>query len=146
MKNSLIVLISFVIISFSFNSEIISQDYGKIFTSTEADSLFGTVQMSYTIEDSVLISLLQKTKKVVMFKFINEKLIILGEKRRQLFGSVMEIDNDTVFHMFSVEKVLQLLEMGGSDSSTIERRVEVLSITNGNFTLEMSQPCPPYCP
>ena len=50
-----------------------------------------------------------------------------------------------VFHRFSKSIVKELLSLGKEEISYVEKRAEVLSITNGEFTLEMSDPCPPNC-
>jgi hypothetical protein len=48
--------------------------------------------------------------------------------------------------MFSVSIINELLEKGKNTLSTIEIRGDVLSITNGIYTLEFSTICPPFCP
>ena len=48
--------------------------------------------------------------------------------------------------MYSVTIVQQLLSDGNNPLTYVEKRQEVLTITNGIFTLEYSLLCPPCCP
>jgi hypothetical protein len=144
MKSLLQFLFIFVLFT-CFTSHIYSQEYGKIFNSSEAESLFGKVEESYSINNDALISYLKKTEKVVMFTLENNQLTILGDKRRLILGSEEDFDAKTVFHTFSVSLVEELIELGKKNIIYIENRVEVLTITCGEFTLELSFPCPPFC-
>ena len=122
-----------------------SQEYGKIFSKNEADKLFGVVYKSQNIKKDVLISALQNTSKVVMFKLENNFLTILGDEREVLFSSGSFTDKNQVFRLFSKNKVEELLRLGNDDNCFVEDRERVLTVTNGDYTLEVSVPCPPTC-
>ena len=122
-----------------------SQEYGKIFSKNEADKLFGVVYKSQNIKKDVLISALQNTSKVVMFKLENNFLTILGDEREVLFSSGSFTDKNQVFRLFSKSKVEELLRLGNDDNCFVEDRERVLTVTNGDYTLEVSVPCPPTC-
>ncbi|MCB9211018.1 MAG: hypothetical protein H6610_08640 [Ignavibacteriales bacterium] len=122
-----------------------SQEYGKIFSKTEADKLFGVVYKSQNIKKDVLISALQNTSKVVMFKLENNFLTILGDEREVLFSSGSFTDKNQVFRLFSKSKVEELLRLGNDVNCFVEDRERVLTVTNGDYTLEVSVPCPPTC-
>ncbi|MCB0731551.1 MAG: hypothetical protein KDC88_11000 [Ignavibacteriae bacterium] len=122
-----------------------SQEYGKIFSKNEADKLFGVVYKSQNIKKDVLISALQNTSKVVMFKLENNFLTILGDEREVLFSSGSFTDKNQVFRLFSKSKVEELLRLGNDVNCFVEDRERVLTVTNGDYTLEVSVPCPPTC-
>jgi len=122
------------------------QEVGKIFTSNEADSLFGKVIESKIVSSSILKEWLNSTNDKVMFKLENDNLTVLGDQRDLIFSNSSYTESNAVFHMFSKSKVLELLKKGGDSNSYFENRSKVLTITNGNFTLDLATPCPPYCP
>lgn len=138
-------LLSLVIFVLVMNISIFAQEYGKIFTSTEADSLFGPVLTKHVMEKDALNSSLQKTEKVIMFRIENNDLIILGDERTVLYTTNAYTDKNEVFSTFSKSKVLELEQAGNKAVYLIEQRKEHLTITNGDYTLEVSIPCPPYC-
>jgi len=138
-------VLSVFILSLFISISISAQEHGKIFSKNEADSLFGKVISSESISIEVLNSTLQKTEKVIMFRLKNNNLIILGDERTLIYNTNDFTDNNEVFHLFSKGKVEKLVELGLSSNNIVEQRDEKLTITNGNYTLEMSIPCPPYC-
>ena len=145
MNNYIFRSIYFLIIISILPSIVFSQTYGKIFTKAEADSLYGPVLDRQLIENDVLEAALKKTDKVAMFKFLNNKITILGDKRSKLLNAEKYRDNNEVFHMYSKSKVDELLKLGGNIASFVEYRAKVISITNGGYTLEASTDCPPNC-
>ena len=48
--------------------------------------------------------------------------------------------------MYSIAIVKQLFSDGNNPFNYVEKSQEVLTLTNGEFTLEYSLLCPPYCP
>jgi len=117
---------------------------GKIFTKENADELYGPVLSSVEIETAKLVELLDSTKTNIMFKITDSKLTLLGDERKALMEDV-SFDSTDVFHLFLKSTTLELLNSGGEEVTYIEQRECVLSVTNGNFTMEISYPCPPYC-
>lgn len=139
--------ISFFYIIFILSlSSIYSQEIGKIFTASEANSLFGKVNESTIVSNSVLNEWLNSTNDKVMFKLDKDNLIVLSDHRDLIYSNLSYTESNEVFHMYSKSKVLELLKNGGEANSYFENRSNVFSITNGNYTLEKSTPCPPYCP
>jgi len=80
-----------------------------------------------------------------MFKIINSSLFILGDNRVVLCPAGSSVPDDVVLHLFSKSKVIELLSLGNSGNTVIENRLNVLTVTNGDYTLEVSYPCPPFC-
>jgi len=142
----------FIILSI-LPSIVFSQTYGKIFTKVEADSLFGPVVEKQLLEKVVLEEALKKTDKVAMFKILNNKLTILGDKRAKVLNTTNNImdsttnyvNSDEIFHTYSKTKLEELLKLGGEKETFVENRADVLTLTNGVFTLEAGTDCPPNC-
>lgn len=119
---------------------------GKIISQSEADKLFGPVIFSAEINSSALMSLTETGSSVLMFKIIEEQLIILDKNRNVLYsGKEINLTDQVEFHVFNNSLVKELLTEGGSLITSVEQREKVLSITNGEITLEFSIICPPFC-
>ena len=111
----------------------------------EADQLYGIVLDKMVINADKLEEILLSVNDKVMFRLENNKLTILGDNRSLLYCSSNFIESNQLFHMYSKSKVLELIYKGNEQTVTLENRKEVFSITVGNYTLETSWPCPPYC-
>ena len=122
------------------------QTYGEIFTNTEANQKFGPVTSSITITSTQLQDFLNKTNNVLMFKAKDGNLIVLGDGRRPIYPSSAAAAATDVFKAYSKSVISELLNKGGSGSVNIEMRSGTLTITDGDFTLEMGVFCPPLCP
>ena len=59
--------------------------------------------------------------------------------------NVSNIEAHTVFTMYSTSILNELLSQEVVTEVSVEQRAEVMSITCGKLTLEMGQPCPPFC-
>ena len=118
---------------------------GTIMTNEEANETYGEVQSSVSMSSSQLSSLSGQTKNLMMFKIIEDRLYILGDSRAVLYPSGGSVDSSEVFAVYSKSKVLELLQMGENSTTFIEKRKEVYSLTNGQYTLEIANWCPPYC-
>lgn len=57
----------------------------------------------------------------------------------------MTVSSNEVFHLFSVSIVQELLTKGSNAVTFVENRQNVLTLTNGDETLELSESCPPIC-
>jgi hypothetical protein len=145
MKTAIKVLQIFVLFVLSY-SVIYPQTYGKLYSKDQANVLFGTVSSSVQINNSDIQSAINRTKNVLMFKIVNGIVYILDNKRNVLSPAGSSVSSSEPFHMFSVSLINELLDKGKSTFNTVEFRGDVLSITNGNFTLEFSTLCPPFCP
>ena len=149
MKNNLIkslFILTFVVL---FSSTGLSQSLGvvgKIFTKTEANQKFGRVLNSVQMNTKLLMKLAEKTPEYVLFKVKNNHLIVLNKKRKVISGNVKSVSKSEVFHLFSTQKLIELIQKGNSPITTFEvRSNDILSVTSGAETLEESLSCPPFC-
>ena len=122
-----------------------TQTIGELFTTEKADELFGKVITSVNIESSMLKDIVDKTGNVLMFGIFDGELVITGDNRRVLHSENYQLKEKDVQHVWTTDIILELLENGQQDVSIIEKRKEVMSITNGTQTLENGAWCPPYC-
>ena len=77
---------------------------GKIFTKSEADSLYGPVEISKEIKTEQLKEYFQQTKKSLMFLIKDGNLYILGDNRKPLFSEGNELKSEEVVYLFSLSK------------------------------------------
>lgn len=134
------------VLSFSLCSSLIfSQEVGKIFDKEEANGLYGPVLESRIMNVDEFKALINLTTDKVMFRLENNQISILGDTRNLLYSNSKFIVTNQLFHMYSKSKVIELLNIGKSEIVVLENRKEVFSITVGDYTLEMSNPCPPNC-
>jgi hypothetical protein len=119
---------------------------GEILTKENADQLFGPVLVSKEIQTEILKMYTNQSANVIMFKLMNNDLYILDNNRNALLPLGVTINSTEVFSMYSVAIVQQLLSDGNNPFTYVEKRNDVLTITNGEFTLEYSLSCPPICP
>lgn len=134
-------LVSLIIIPNS-----LAQTYGELFSKQEADEKFGPVIQSVTISKPTLKEFLTQTNNYIMFKVLDNKVIILDAKRNVIFPRGEIINSTDIFTMYSVSVVNELLFMGNEEKVYIEQRSEVLSVSSGEFTMEVGTLCPPFCP
>lgn len=118
---------------------------GKILSKEEANKLFGPVLVSKQIPSSDLRALTEKSAKLIMFKITNNDVYILGDSRKALLPAGAVVTEDEPFSAYSISIVQELLSRGNESVTFIEQRNDVLTITNGIFTLEFSIICPPVC-
>ncbi|MCB0745946.1 MAG: hypothetical protein KDC90_00650, partial [Ignavibacteriae bacterium] len=115
------------------------------FTNEEADNLFGEVLIEKEIDLTELNNLLNNTNNVIMFKLDAEGFTVLGDDRKLLLSTANYVEKNEIFHMFSKSKVQELVKNGTGKLIKLQKRNEVFTINSGNFTLELSLPCPPGC-
>lgn len=126
---------------------------GKIFTTQDADKLFGNVIYSVEIDPELLLDLLNKTEKNIMFGLINKNLIILGDNRKLIYPEKAEYKETDVFTVYSKDVVKELLSISSlkkqnsnePETVYVEQRREVLSVSTEKQTLESGLKCPPNC-
>ncbi|MCL5031001.1 MAG: hypothetical protein M1480_18495 [Bacteroidetes bacterium] len=143
-KNHSFVFVLFLFLISAF--EINTQTVGKVYTKQAADSIYGPVLNFTIINTQDLQSLFSKTNSYLMFKIIQDTLAILDDKRNLIYGSSFSFSDNDVFNYCSVSKIQELIFNDNNPVTYVENRQNVLTITNGGFTLEETQPCPPYCP
>lgn len=130
-----------------FGAAAYAQVVGQIFTKEEANKKYGTVVESVSFPVRSLQVVLDKADKYVMFNIIDKQLYILDENRTALYPSGSTVDDKQVFYYFSKSIVEGLINFTEKQNNLdIELRKDVLSITYGEFTLELQMLCPPYCP
>jgi len=119
---------------------------GKIYSKGEADIIYGPVVTSIQISSSLLNNLTNVTTNYIMFSINNGNLHILGDQRKPLYPDGIAVDPQTEMRLFSVSLVRKIIIDGNNPYTTVEiRNNNVLTITNGNYTLEFSWLCPPNC-
>ena len=118
---------------------------GKIFSKDEADKNFGPVLSSVKIPSLELRALVSRSNKLVMFNVAGGKLSILKEGRGLLHPPSFSVKADEKYAAYSKSKVEELLNLGMSDTTLVEQRKDVISVTNGMHTLEQGGWCPPFC-
>jgi len=134
-----------VLIILFLSTSISAQEVGEIFTKQKADDLFGEVLESYSVSTSTVIKWLSSTNDKIMFLLKNGTLTVLGDDRDLVYSTTQYSETNEVFHLCSKSRASLLLDSGGNSITYIENRTNVLTITNGSFTLEKTWPCPPYC-
>ena len=118
---------------------------GKIISKEDADKLFGPVLISKVFPTEGLQTTINKSKEIVMFKMINKEVYILNNDRDVLLPGKVKIDSSEVFSVYSLSVLQELMKNGGKDTTYVEERDSVLTLTNGSLTVEYSIPCPPNC-
>lgn len=118
---------------------------GKIFSKDEADQNFGPVLSSVKIPSSELKALISSSNKLVMFNVADGKLSILKEGRALLHPPGFSVKAEEKYAVFSKSIVDELINTGKADTIFIEQRQNVISVSSGLRTLEVSDWCPPFC-
>ncbi|VAX19300.1 hypothetical protein MNBD_IGNAVI01-1493 [hydrothermal vent metagenome] len=119
------------------------QVVGKIFDAEYANENFGSVISSVVISNIELREMLEKAGTYIMLNIDTGNIRALDENRTPVHGTA-ESENE-VFYKISTSRIELLFEKGGEKNTTIEMRPEILTLTNGEFTLDLTWPCPPYC-
>lgn len=137
------ILISIIFIcSISYSQNIV----GKIYSNTEANTIYGPVLSSIPISSIQLTKLTFQTTNYLMFRILNGNLTVLGDKRIGLYPATATIRAQDVFRYLSISLIQKIIKDGNSPSTFIETRNNgILTITNGVYTLENAVECPPYC-
>ncbi|KAB2846023.1 MAG: hypothetical protein F9K45_02735 [Melioribacteraceae bacterium] len=121
-----------------------SDIYGKLFTKEEAEREFGPVTFSLQMNSGEVRNLISASPEKIMFKFVDDNLIVLNNNRQVIYGT-FDVQSTDVFHNISASVLNDLLLQGGQDITKFQMRGEIFSIENGLTVLEYSEPCPPYC-
>lgn len=119
---------------------------GKRFSKDKAVELYGPVKNSIKLETSKLAKILEKSGNYTLFLLKKGELKIYNSKRIELYpveGNA--IDEKEPLRVFSTSMVLETINSGASGETYIENRENVLTITNGETTLEYAVLCPPLC-
>jgi hypothetical protein len=138
---TILILIIFIC-NISYSQSIV----GKIYTNTEANTLYGPVLSSVPVSSIQLNNLTFQTTYYLMFRILNGNLTILGDKRTVLSPIDSIVNPQDVFRVLSVSLVQKVIKDGNDPMTYIEiRNNGRLTITNGLITLEEASQCPPDC-
>ncbi len=121
------------------------KEIGKIFTSTDANKLFGKVVDSKQIKTEVFKNILNKINDYVLVKIKNGQIYILNKNRDVVYPKGASVKSDEVFNMYSVSKMEELLNSGGMDVTTVDDRDSLITVSNGKLTIDNAFICPPDC-
>jgi len=123
-----------------------AQSIGKIYSKTDADSLFGKVHFSQKIDAELMKKILDDTTKVAMFKISKDKLLVLDKYKKAISPDSINVGADESFYIYSKDMLKELFEKGDNEEGVyVEMRRNTLTISSGNYTLEFSYICPPFC-
>ena len=119
--------------------------YGEIFSAESANQNFGPVQNSIQLPVSIIKPLLSITGTSIMFKIINNQVVILDSHRNVIYPQSQPVDPDVVFSLYTTNILKSLLEQGSEQNIEVQERSSVLSIGYGDKVMEMATDCPPNC-
>ena len=85
------------------------------------------------------------TKDVLLFLVKENKVEFANKERASLSDSSYIYDSKIVLKIVSLNVLRDLLVKGGCGTCFFEIRNNVVSITNGVYTLEKTGDCPPFC-
>ena len=140
MRIKLFYFVTILFFSFNFlNAQVI----GEIFGADYANNEFGEVKSSVTINNNELKSLLDAAGEYIMLNIDTGELRALDGNRKGIKGNAKS--DDEVFYKMSTSQVLKLLEKGEERTTQVEMRANTLTLTNGNYTMDLVWPCPPKC-
>jgi len=122
------------------------QTYGKLYQKAQGEQLYGAVLKSFQIPTEKVLSFLKQTDKVLMFNITDNKLFILGDGRKPIYPVSAIVSSKEVFRVYSTSLIKELISKGKSNTVYFEVRNSVLTISNGEYLLEMATYCPPICP
>lgn len=128
-----------------FTVQSYSQTFGKIISKSEADSLFGKVLVSIDLSKDSLQTYSAETDSLLMFKINNDSLYILNNKRKALYPIGSNISSKETFTVYETQKLIELMTLGKNNINYVELRQKVLTITNGMYSIEFGDICPPVC-
>jgi hypothetical protein len=137
----------FYLIILSFISLTSINAQGIIYSKQEADIIYGPVLKCNEIQSILLQKYFSSSDGHLMFRLQDNTLIILNSSREQLYPGEYPVSPSDVFRVFDVELINQIITDGNSPVTNVELRAnEIISLTNGEYTLEYGGECPPYCP
>ncbi|MDP2366490.1 MAG: hypothetical protein Q8M94_22275, partial [Ignavibacteria bacterium] len=82
-----------------------SKQIGQLYSSEEANKLFGNVILSLDVERALIPELIKKTENTIMFGIINQQVIILDNNRKLIYPEKAEYKDTDVFTFYSIEVV-----------------------------------------
>jgi len=120
--------------------------YGEIYSIQAANQDFGPVQNSIQLAVVELKPLLNITGASIMFKIINNQVVILDSQRRVIYPQAFIINPEEVFTLYTTSVLESLLDQGSGQDIEVQQRTSVLSIGYSDKVMETGTNCPPNCP
>jgi len=131
-------------------SNLSAQTIGKLFKKAEADSIFGKVYFSQTMDSKLIKKILDDSTNVMMFRVTKDSLIVMDIHRKPLHPSSYKPRGDEPYYLYSKDMLKKLFdqydEINEETTATAQMRGSTVTITAGSLTLENSMVCPPVCP
>ena len=146
MKRSILSFLLTLTISLVLINATNAQPYGQIFTKQEADKKFGPVLTSISFTKQDIQNFLTQTNNYIMFRIDNNSAIVLDNHRMPLYPIGVKMNSTDVYTMYSTSVLEELLSLGNNSIVYVEKRENVLSVSNGGYTMEYGTICPPICP
>ena len=146
MKRFNYIVVVLVVTFFVGSSGCFGQVTGKLFTKKAANEKFGAVTNSVETPVKNLENWLNQTDKYIMFKIVNNSVIVLNQGRHVIYPEDTKVDSSDVFTVYSKSVIEDLISVGDTDSVSFEQRETVFTVTVGNVTMEVGGICPPWCP
>lgn len=153
-RNTTVLFVTLLLVfSVETYSQAKGQVVGKIISTSEANQLFGPPLKSFTFNAKMVLMLTKRSPEYIMFNIINDNVVVLDARRKVLHPDGLTVASQMQFHLFSTSKVLELLDLIGSNKLTLQIRANnILTITGDELTeedgsvLEYALHCPPICP
>lgn len=144
---SFIILITLLFIVFFCKPEVTGpRTIGQVFTKVEADSLFGKVTEEKSINAKSLKLLATGCKDYMLANIIDSNIVVLNEKKELLSETLYDYTGSDTVNVFSISVLYELLSKGNDGTVMFQHRGRKFTVTNGEYVLEMVDPCPPICP
>ena len=141
-----LILFVFIVSAGSISAQGKYGKIGKLFRKIDADVLYGKVIQSATLTREEIKEALANAKDYIMFAIKNNKAYIINNRRMSVrAGDFMQLAPKEKAYLVSTTVVEDLLTTATTETITVEQRVEVLSLSTENATLEGIWPCPPIC-
>ncbi len=120
--------------------------YGKLFSKEEANQLFGPVLHRVPMMTESLKKYSGLTKDHLMYNIKGNEVYLLTNKRVPITPVGISVHRSEVYKVCAMPLLKDLLNFGKEEMTFFEIRESTLTITNGEYTLEMAANCPPFCP
>lgn len=120
---------------------------GKIFTKEQANELYGPVRYSFKFHNTKMFEFAKWSKKYLMFRIKDNKLTVANDERFVIYPEGTNEKSTDPFLYYSISMIDKITVEGQDSTTSVELRDNgIISITNGNYTLETATNCPPFCP
>ena len=144
-KLSFFILVAGIIFALNIPAVCSDDIVGKIITKSEANTQFGTVLVSDSVSAEQVMKWVGASESHIMFNIMNNQVYVLTNNRKVVAPEGAIIQDSDTFHVYSTSKVTELLSVSRAAVVAFEIRANVFSLTAGEYTLEFSLLCPPYC-